>query len=160
MDQEHALALMRPELLRYAMLRLRNRDQAEDAVQEALLAALQDIGSFSGASSLRTWVGGILKHKIADCLRASSREEQLQVDDREVPSSDPHERLAGERFVQTVDRSLARLPGLAAKVFVMREVIGMDTAEVCERLSISATNCWVMVHRARLRLRLLVPNEF
>lgn len=150
---------MRPGLLRYAQRRLRNREQAEDAVQEALLAALEGLDGFSGASSLRTWVGGILKHKLADLLRGAMREEQTDMDERELPESDPHARLERWRFLETVASGLGRLPERTASAFVMREVLGMDTPEVCRRLSISSTHCCVMVHRARRRLRALVPHE-
>jgi RNA polymerase sigma-70 factor (ECF subfamily) len=72
------LGLLRPQLLRFAMLRLRNAEEAEDVVQETLLAALEGIGRFRGGSSLRTWVTGILQHKIVDRMRAAAREEPLE----------------------------------------------------------------------------------
>src|SRR5688500_12166633 len=75
------LGRFRPQLLSFAMRRLRNRDQAEDAVQETLLAAVESIERFGGGSSLGTWLIGILKHKIVDALRASSREEPLDYDE-------------------------------------------------------------------------------
>jgi len=135
------------------MLRLRDREQAEDAVQDALLAALEGMERFSGASSLRTWVGGILKHKIVDRLRASGREQPLDDGGLVLPASDPEEGFARHRFLETVQRSLRRLPANAARVFVLREVLGLDTDEVCEQLAISASNCWVTLHRARRRLQ-------
>src|ERR1041384_7521515 len=67
----------RPYLLRYARLQLRDSHAAEDAVQEALLAALAGEASFGGRSNLRTWLTGILKHKIVDAIRRSSRETPL-----------------------------------------------------------------------------------
>lgn len=135
------------------MLRLRNREQAEDAVQDALLAALEGMARFSGASSLRTWVGSILKHKIVDRMRASGRQEPLDEGDLVLAASDPEEGFVRHRFLETVERSLGRLPANAARVFVLREVMGLDTGEVCEQLAISASNCWVMLHRARRRLQ-------
>lgn len=158
MGHERELALLRRQLLRYAMLRLRNRHHAEDAVQDALLAVLEGIGSFSGRSSLRTWVGAILKHKIADCLRASGREEPLDMD-IELPGSDPEEGFMRRRFLEALERNLKRLPETAARVFLLREVMGFEPAEVCQRLAISAPNCWVSLHRAKARLRALTPNE-
>src|SRR5215831_4185186 len=64
----------RAYLLRYASLQLRDRAAAEDAVQETLVAALAGEASFGGRSNLRTWLTGILKHKIVDTIRKSSRE--------------------------------------------------------------------------------------
>lgn len=135
------------------MRRLRNRDQAEDAVQETLLAAVESIERFGGGSSLGTWLIGILKHKIVDALRASSREEPLDYDEDVGHGSDPENELARRRLLHAVDAGLKQLPSCAARVFVLREVMGMDTAEVCRQLSISSSNCWVMHHRARQKLR-------
>jgi RNA polymerase sigma-70 factor (ECF subfamily) len=147
------LGRFRPQLLSFAMRRLRNRDQAEDAVQETLLAALEGMERFGGGSSLGTWLTGILKHKIVDALRASSREEPLDYDEDVAHGSDPEDELARRRLLHAVDAGLKQLPSCAARVFVLREVMGMDTAEVCRQLSISSSNCWVMHHRARMRLR-------
>ena len=69
-----AIERERSYLLRYALLQLRNPAQAEDAVQETLLAALEGRDRFSGRSSLRTWLTGILKHKIIDAIRRKSRD--------------------------------------------------------------------------------------
>src|SRR5919201_6303972 len=79
---------LRPYLLRYASLELRNREQAEDAVQETLLAALAAEASFAGRSNLRTWLTGILKHKIVDTIRRSSRERPLEGADGEATVED------------------------------------------------------------------------
>src|SRR5712692_6767655 len=67
----------RPVLLKFAMLQLRNQAQAEDAVQETLIAAFQGAKNFAGKSSVRTWLVGILKHKIIDHIRRVSREQPL-----------------------------------------------------------------------------------
>src|SRR5512137_2848441 len=56
-------------LLRVARLQLRNDELAEDVVQDTLLAALQGASGFSGKSSVKTWLTGILKHKIVDAIR-------------------------------------------------------------------------------------------
>lgn len=153
MNHAQELVCLRPKLLRFAMLRLQNREQAEDAVQETLLAALEGADRFTGASSLGTWVTGILKHKIGDCMRASGREVPIDMDHEGLPGSDPEEGLARSRFVEILERSLKRLPEAAARVFMMRAVMECDTDEICEQLAISRANCWVMMHRARSRLR-------
>jgi RNA polymerase sigma-70 factor (ECF subfamily) len=147
------LGRFRPQLLSFALRRLRNRDLAEDAVQETLLAALEGMDRFGGASSLSTWLTGILKHKLADALRASARGEPLDYDDGLPHAHDPEGELARRRLLDAVDTRLRRLPSCAARVFVLREVIGMETAEVCAVLAISSSNCWVMHHRAKMRLR-------
>lgn len=161
-------------LLRYALLQLRNPAQAEDTVQETLLAALEGRTRFSGKSSLRTWLTGILKHKIIDHLRRSGREQQLpNVDDdrseadaidalfaadghwQEMPADwgNPAGALENSRFWTAFELCLQRLPARTARVFTMREVMEMTTDEICQELAITTTNCWVMLHRARLMLR-------
>lgn len=161
-------------LLRYALLQLRNPALAEDAVQETLLAALEGRSRFSGHSTLRTWLTGILKHKIIDHLRRSGRERPLNGTDDDRAEADaidalfaedghwrdqatdwgnPYAALENSRFRVAFESCLQRLPARTARVFTMREVMEMDTEEICQELGISATNCWVMLHRARLTLR-------
>ncbi len=164
----------RAYLLRYARLQLRNPAQAEDAVQETLLAAIEGAARFSGKSSLRTWLTGILKHKIIDHLRRAAREQPLTgADDdrseaeaidalfaedghwREFPAQwgNPDAALENSRFWATIEMCTQRLPERTARVFMMREIMEMPTEEICKELNITATNCWVMLHRARLALR-------
>jgi RNA polymerase sigma-70 factor (ECF subfamily) len=158
MSSIQELGSFRPQLLGFAMRRLRDRDRAEDAVQDTLLAALEGLERFGGGSSLGTWLTGILKHKIADTLRGSSKEEPLDYDELVSHDHDPEKGLARRRLLDALEAGLKQLPSCAARVFVMRQVMGMDTAEVCRELSISAANCWVMNHRARMRLRNLAAD--
>jgi RNA polymerase sigma-70 factor (ECF subfamily) len=153
MSTVQELGRFRPQLLSFAMRRLRNRDQAEDAVQDTLLAAFEGIDRFGGGSSLGTWLVGILKHKIIDAMRESSREEPLDYDEDLSHDNGPEHGLARRRLVDALDAGLKQLPSCAAQVFVMREVMGMDTAEVCSQLAITSSNCWVMHHRVRRKLR-------
>jgi RNA polymerase sigma-70 factor, ECF subfamily len=164
----------RAYLLRFASLQLRNPAHAEDVVQETLLAALEGLERFSGRSSLRTWLTGILKHKIIDHLRRSGRERPLGGDDDERSQSEivdalfaddghwrggpadwgsPAKALENSRFWKAFELCLQRLPARTARVFTMREVMEMSTDDICQELEISTTNCWVMLHRARLTLR-------
>ncbi len=164
----------RAYLLRYARLQLRDPAQAEDAVQETLLAALEGVARFAGKSSLRTWLTGILKHKIIDHLRRAGREQPLTGagDDRpeaeavdalfaadghwrDFPAQwgNPDAALENSRFWVAFEECALRLPTRTAKVFMMREIMDMPTEEICKELGITATNCWVMLHRARLTLR-------
>lgn len=172
--QPAAIERERAYLLRYARLQLRNPAQAEDAVQETLLAALEGAVRFSGKSSLRTWLTGILKHKIIDHLRRAGREQPLTgIDDdrseaeavdalfardghwREFPAQwgNPDAALENSRFWPAFELCTQRLPARTARVFMMREIMAMPTQEICKELDITATNCWVMLHRARLTLR-------
>ena len=162
---------LRPYLLRYASLQLRNREAAEDAVQEALLAALAAESSFAGRSNLRTWLTGILKHKIVDAIRRSSRERPLEgaegeasADDlealfdetghwRDTPQAWPEKALEDKQFLQALEKCLAMLPARTGQAFLMREHLGFDTGDICKELGITATHCWVLLYRARMALR-------
>lgn len=171
------LDAMRPALLRFALLQLRNQSQAEDAVQDALIAVLEKPERFAGQSSLRTYVTGILKFKIIDALRAARRLRQFdtaeaqsdhQSDDDvidalfaadghaiEKPRSwgDPDATLEQKDFFRVMEICLEKLPAQTARLFLMREWLDMETDEICKELSISTTNAWVILYRARVRLR-------
>jgi RNA polymerase sigma-70 factor (ECF subfamily) len=164
----------RPQLLKFAMLQLRNATAAEDVVQETLLAALQSSSGFAGQSSVKTWLIGILKHKIIDAIRKQSREQPLESADdetdihdlqdavyredghfREDPADwgDPEAALRQHRFFEVLERCMEGLPKKTARAFMMREVLGLETEEICKELGVTSTNCWVLLYRARMALR-------
>lgn len=165
------LANHRPQLIKYAMLQLRNHAQAEDAVQEALVAAIRGAASFSGGSSVRTWLIGILKHKIIDSIRKASREPSIdafeasaedldaffQPDghfvDKPADWGDPEQALSQRRFFEVMEQCMESLPKMTAQAFAMREVMGLETKEICANLGITSSNCWVLLFRARMKLR-------
>ncbi len=170
------LSAHRPVLLRYALLQLRDSELAEDAVQETLLAALQSTAGFEGKSGLRTWLIGILKHKIADQLRHSSREcllpmieqdneqlEETEEDDfflkngqwNSSPNTwaSPEASLQKLEFWAIYETCQNNLPAKMARVFMLRELVGLDADEICRDTGLSDANYWVTLHRARLRLR-------
>jgi len=162
------------------MLQLRNQAQAEDAVQETLMAAIQGAENFAGRSSVRTWLVGILKHKIVDHIRRASREQPLDLPDTEtsledfdalyredghyasMPAEwgDPEAALSERKFFETLERCLEGLPKNTARVFMMREVMGLETGEICKELAITATNCWVLLYRARMGLRACLEERW
>lgn len=145
----------RTQLLRFARARMRDPAQAEDAVQDALVAALESGGTFSGQSAITTWLTGILRHKIVDRIRRSVREGHMTTDERELVSEtgDPEAALARKVILEYLDRCLSELPPKATQVLLLRDVIGLTTAEASRELGISSANCCVMLHRARQRLR-------
>ena len=161
----------RAYLLRYASLQLRDSHAAEDAVQETLVAALAGEAGFGGRSNLRTWLTGILKHKIIDSIRRTGSEtaretavgsdEELEAlfDERghwrEFPPAwtDPDGSLEQKQFFETLEDCLANLPAKTARAFMMREHLGMETDEICKELKVTATHCWVLLYRARVALR-------
>ena len=154
-NRVHELGRHRAQLLGFALRRLRNREQAEDAVQDTLLAALEGLSGYAGSASLNTWLTGILKHKIVDCMRRTGREQALNPEDHDfvLPDSDPEASFERRGVFEMVELGLSRLSKNAARAFVLREVLGMDTAEVCRELAITKNGCHVMLHRARRRLQ-------
>jgi RNA polymerase sigma-70 factor (ECF subfamily) len=165
-------------LYRYALLRLRDPSVAEEMVQETFLAALQSREKFAGRSSERTWLIGILKHKIIDHFRRISRHagaEQLELHAPELEElfqssgewvghwdfeqgpiewqTNPAALLEQSEFQQTLQHCLGELPPRLANAFTLREMEELSSEEVCKVLEISTTNLWVMLHRARAHLR-------
>jgi len=160
-------------LLRVAVLQLRDNDLAEDIVQDTLVAALQGAQGFSGRSSLKTWLTGILKHKIVDAIRRKTREpalasldEECQIEDFDAlfddsghwenpPADwgDPESQFSRAQFFDIMQFCLDKLPPNTARVFMMREVMELESNEICKELSITSTNLWVILYRARMALR-------
>jgi RNA polymerase sigma-70 factor (ECF subfamily) len=164
----------RAYLLRYASLQLRDAHAAEDAVQEALLAALGGEASFAGRSNLRTWLTGILKHKIVDAIRRAGREAPALAEDEfdalfderghwiEMPAAwaSPDAAFEQKGFFAALELCLSRLPHKTSQVFMMREHLGLETGEICKELAITPTHCWVLLYRARMALRECLNKEW
>ncbi len=163
-------------LIRYARAQLRDSEQAEEVVQEALLAALEGLAGFNGKSALRTWLTSILRFKIIDLQRAltAERAQRLTAND-EIESAEtffddlfvadghrvtpteawqqPDKALEQKAFFTALERCMDGLPPTTSRVFFKRDVLGHDTDTICKEEGITASNCWVMLHRARLGLR-------
>ncbi|MBL8385723.1 MAG: sigma-70 family RNA polymerase sigma factor [Burkholderiales bacterium] len=176
---ESQVAEARAYLLRFARLQLRNDAWAEDCVSETILAALARPQAFGNRSQLRTWLVGILKHKVQDALRARAREvvrgdgdgddgddgdggEELdrlafQPDGHFVHApadwGNPEESLGSAQFLRVLEACVEKLPPAMGRVFLMREWLELSTDEIRNEIGITATNLFVLLHRARLRLR-------
>ncbi len=158
-------------LFYFALSRLKNRADAENAVQETFLAALKSRHNFAGQSTEFTWLTGILKHKIVDLIRKNQKYQSTDAVENDewlaqlfqnngqwkTPSSewffDPAQLTENKEFWLTLQNSLSVLPDKQARAFYMKEVDGFSSEEVCKVLGISSTNLWVLLHRARARLR-------
>ena len=165
-------------LLRFTLARVRDRDVAEDLVQETFVAAMRARERFAGGSALRTWLVGILKHKILDHFRAKAR--TVLADDLVSQNADgsdpdegffnrvghwknvlsprpwapaPDEAVERNQFRRILDQCISKLPDQMGRLFVLREIEEMESEEVCEILGITPSNLYTTLHRARFRLR-------
>jgi len=159
-------------LFGFALARVKNSDVAQDLVQETYSAALRYRKSFRGTSSEKTWLFGILKHKVFDyfgsarstryvdrvttypddiepflCARGGGWNYPLRI------AADPERACHYREFLDDLYRCLANLPQRASQVFIYREIDGLSTDEICRIFGISRCNCWTILHRAKRRLR-------
>lgn len=172
-----ALIAIRADMLRFARLQVRNAEASEDLVQEAMEAALRHASSFAGQSTLKTWVFAILKNRIIDYFRQAKRTVTMSslVEDgedwqerldtmfnerggwrdglRPAAWPNPEESMQTRQFWIVFEACLDHLPANTSRVFMMREFLGFESKEICEQLGISTSNCHVILHRARLKLR-------
>lgn len=164
---------LRSQLLRFARLQLSDLGTAEDVVSETLLAILERPGRFEGRSSLRTYATGILKFKIIDALRRRRREVSVDVPDdagldeaieqlftanghwQEPPPAwrQPEQALEHRQFFEVLQACVDRLPPRLGRVFMMREWLELEVADICRELDITSNHCGVMLYRARMALR-------
>jgi RNA polymerase sigma-70 factor (TIGR02943 family) len=161
-------------LYNYAFGQVRGGADAEDLVQETFLAALKARDGFNGRASVRTWLVGILRHKICDHFRRKCRERLASNDnfgdDQRLDSAMlwihetaaecvlPSYRIDLNDFRRSLESALHQLPPRIAQAFSMYEMDECACADVCDHMNISEQNLWTMVHRARKRLRELLPN--
>jgi len=171
---EHQVADLRPYLIKFARLQLRNDAWAEDAVSETVLAAIARPQGFEQRSQLKTWLVGILKHKIIDALRHHRREvsssgasDDEQADplddmafradghyaDKPADWGNPEQDLNSRQFFAVLEACTDKLPAVQARLFLMREWLELSSEDICKELSLTPTNLYVQLHRARLRLR-------
>jgi RNA polymerase sigma-70 factor, ECF subfamily len=146
-------------LTAYALRRVGDAGLAEDLVQDTYVAALGAANGFRNDASLRTWLTGILKHRIADSYRSPERavqsleEGEAGVAEIEAPDADPATDFERTRLREALQRQLARLPARAARAFELAELEGRDAVEVSRLLGVTPHNVWDMVRRARKALQ-------
>jgi len=164
-------------LFGFAAARVRDRAAAQDLVQETFLAALKASESFAGRSTERSWLFGILRNKLADYYRLQYREVPIADLEAFLPEEQaafgtsglgkdgwvmklapkawetPDGTLVSKEFQDMLKSCLSRLPDKVARVFLLREIEGVPSEEICKDLGVSPNNLWVMLHRARMGLR-------
>ncbi len=169
-------------LYAYARGRIRSDDVCEDLVQETLIGAWKARTSFAGDSQVRTWLIGILRHKLVDHYRKTSRQKQpapsqdARSQDAPTPSqwpfddhgewkappgkwgADPAAALAEQELLKVIADCRDKLPATLAAAYLMREVEELDVPEVCNLLGVTPTHLAVRLHRARALMRLCVEQ--
>ncbi len=155
-------------LFRFAVLRVHDPETASDLVQETFLAALRARHTFTGRSSVRTWLVGILKHKVGDRLRKLGREQRFQesqasedIFDRQghwrTPpldwGDDPIHEYERREFWEVLGQCLSKMPSHLADVFLDRELEGLSREDICRDVKITPENLSMRLYRARLLLR-------
>ncbi|GIX28205.1 MAG: RNA polymerase sigma factor [Burkholderiales bacterium] len=160
-------------LHRYALATLRDGELAREAVQETLVAAIEGLPSFAGRATVRSWLTSILRHKIVDLQRERARRVATDEGDEEDEEAfeallfnadgqrvapveewrDPERALERRQFWEAFERCVEGLPKRAAQMFALREILGESIESICKIHGVSATNCSVILHRARVRLR-------
>jgi len=179
------LTELRLQMNKFATQQLKSQSLAEDAVQEALLAALKNAQSFNRRSALKTWVFAILKNKISDLLRKNQRyvsSEKLKnketdsddalldtlfnqaghwhAEERPIKWNQPYTEKENSDFWKVFDICLNDLPAKYGRLFMMREFLELTTQEICSNESISVNSLNVTLYRARLRLRECLENRW
>ena len=160
------------QLFRFAMARVRNQDTAEDLVQDTLMAAIQNEHQFKGESTEKTWLIGILKNKIIDHIRKESREVVMEMEalETKLNSMDcfniigrwrskihswdsPDKTFENKEFWDILKACLDELPQNLATFFMLREIDGLSTNELCEVIGMKPNNVWTTLSRVRMKLR-------
>ncbi|MCL8008626.1 sigma-70 family RNA polymerase sigma factor [Gelidibacter japonicus] len=156
-------------LFNYTISRVNDREIAKDIIQDTFFAGLKSMKNFKGEASERTWLISILKRKIIDYYRKiNSKKGQAEV--RMTYSTDENEgdwleeRVEDDAYLNAQDTlenielgnaiydCMSKLPERQATVFKMKTILNYETETICNELNITASNLWVIIHRARLAL--------
>ncbi|NBC83428.1 MAG: sigma-70 family RNA polymerase sigma factor [Bacteroidetes bacterium] len=157
-------------LYQYAKVRINDDETAMDLVQDTFLSALKARDNFEGRSSEKTWLVAILKRKIIDVYRKKSTDKEAPVLDHfreegdnkgawkpdhlpQLIDLDEAGKMDSREFMQILQQCIERLPDKWAATFTLRIMEELETEEVCKELNLTASNLWVILHRARVKMR-------
>jgi len=173
-------------LFNFAVVRISDPEQAADLVQDTFLSALKAKNSFQGKSSEKTWLTSILKRKIIDSYRKRKSTKESSLDDYEQSINDskffnndgpfkghwkdeskphsnslmPEGEIENSELREIIEKCISLLPENLGAVFIMKMIDDASSEEICKELDITASNVWVMMHRARLRLRSCIETNW
>jgi RNA polymerase sigma-70 factor (TIGR02943 family) len=165
-------------MYRYTLVRVKDTDIAEELVQSTFFAALKSQNSFAGKSTEKTWLFGILKHKTMDYFRGSKKHISIDLSSEEDVNSihfdssghmlrkpgnwnlDPEKAAENKELAKVLAQCMKGLPEKFHRIFVLKEVEGMSSEEICNEFDIKPTNLWVILHRARNQLKLCLESNW
>lgn len=164
-------------MYRFALVRVKDAEAAEELVQATFFAGLKSQHTFAGKSSEKTWLFGILKHKTMDYFRNSKKNISLDLNSEEADrihfdsaghmdpkpvnwNMDPERAAENNQLSQVLAACLNGLPEKSHKLFVLKEIEGMASDEICKEFNIKPTNLWVILHRARNQLKLCMESNW
>jgi len=165
-------------LFNFTISRVNDREMAQDLVQETFLAGLKSMKNFKGEASERTWLISILKRKIIDHYRkinsikgkaevriTSNNDSETEGDWLEERVADPFDKTAEDTMQNTelgeaILNCLSKLPEKQSEVFRMKTIEGIETEDICNELNITASNLWVIIHRARTAMALCLKDNW
>lgn len=151
------LTVHRAYLVVFARRRLMDPALAEDLVHDVFEAVITGRAEFGGRAALRSWLVGILKHKIVDLVRQRSGHDSLDQGrdedgadlEFECPQPRPEAVAEHRQLLRLTLARIAQLPASLRQVVELRVLQDQDTAQVCQALAISEQNLFVRLHRAR-----------
>ncbi len=178
MNPKEWVELYADMMYRFALVRVKDPEAADELVQATFFAALKSQHTFAGKSSEKTWLFGILKHKIMDHFRnlkknistdLSSSDESDRIhfdsDGHMIPKPgkwniDPEKAAENNELAKALATCLKGLPEKFHKLFVLKEIDGLSSEEICKEFNIKPTNLWVILHRARNQLKLCLESNW
>jgi RNA polymerase sigma-70 factor (ECF subfamily) len=186
LDPQHWVDNYADYLFNFAISRLSDPEKAADLVQDTFLSALKAKESFKGISTEKTWLTSILKRKIIDVYRKKSTSKESSIQDfgeglsedsffrSEAPfkghwkeGQGPHSNsllpegeIENNELREILEKCISLLPENLASVFVMKMIDEAPSDEICKELNITPSNVWVMMHRARLKLRNCIESNW
>ncbi len=173
LEPEHWIDRYGDVLLNYALLRIPERDIARDLVQDTFVSALNTVDTFRGEASEKSWLFLILRSRILDYYKKKKEVIQSDLQGQDADDADddffdekgfwlPDKRpqdwstdraIASKEFMQVLDGCLKRLKAKQRDAFAMKYLEDLETEEICKELSVSSSNYWILIHRAKLQLR-------
>ncbi|WP_378186742.1 sigma-70 family RNA polymerase sigma factor [Aquimarina sp. W85] len=165
-------------LYNYTIVRVASREIAQDLVQETFFAGLKSMKNFKGEASEKTWLIAILKRKIIDYYRKSNSKKgraEIRIspsgdtdtggDWLEEKVADPFEsnvenQIENSELGKAIYECLDKLPEKQADIFRLKTIEGFETEAICNEYGITASNLWVIIHRARTAMASCLENNW